>query len=60
MSKSNCETCRHKEHPDGGWCYMFEREPRGVCRQHQRRGESQPVSLIEVLLKENSLGQKNA
>ena len=34
MTKSNCEMCKHKQHPDGGWCYMFRYEPTSVCTQH--------------------------
>ena len=22
-----CDTCQHKKHPDGGWCYMFKEQP---------------------------------
>ena len=31
---NNCETCEHRQHPDGGWCYMFRVEPAGRCMQH--------------------------
>lgn len=31
---NNCATCDHKQHPDGGWCYMFRDEPDSICRQH--------------------------
>lgn len=31
---SNCNTCKHKQHPDGGWCYMFRDQPNGVCAKH--------------------------
>lgn len=34
---NNCETCKHKQHPDGGWCYMFRDEPRDVCMVHSLR-----------------------
>jgi hypothetical protein len=37
MNPNNCDTCGHKRHPDGGWCYMFREEPMGVCRQHTAR-----------------------
>lgn len=30
---SNCGTCRHKQNPDGGWCYMFRDEPQGECKK---------------------------
>ena len=33
-TSSNCSTCAHKQHPQGGWCYMFRREPEGVCARH--------------------------
>ncbi len=31
---NNCNTCRHKQHPDGGHCYMFRTEPKPVCQLH--------------------------
>jgi hypothetical protein len=31
---NNCATCEHKQHPDGGWCYMFRHEPMEVCMEH--------------------------
>ena len=34
---NNCETCKHKQHPDGGWCYMFRDEPTEVCMIHSGR-----------------------
>ncbi len=34
---NNCPTCKHKQHPDGGWCYMFRNEPTGACAQHTGR-----------------------
>jgi hypothetical protein len=37
LNPNNCETCKHKSHPDGGWCYMFRREPTEVCMQHTGR-----------------------
>jgi len=33
-SKSNCDTCGHKETPQGGWCYMFRVEPTETCMIH--------------------------
>ena len=30
---ANCATCDHKLNPQGGHCYMFEREPED-CRRH--------------------------
>ncbi len=33
-----CDTCSHKRHPDGGWCYMFREQPdvakANQCGQH--------------------------
>jgi hypothetical protein len=43
---NNCETCRHKQNPDGGHCYMFRDEPTEVCMQHTGRNFS-PVALLE-------------
>lgn len=34
---NNCGACKHKQHPDGGWCYMFRDEPRAVCMVHSLR-----------------------
>ena len=34
MSPNNCQTCDHKQTPDGGWCYMFKDEPTARCFQH--------------------------
>ena len=34
MNTSMCELCKHKLHPDGGWCYMFRHAPSGPCAQH--------------------------
>lgn len=34
INQSRCETCQHKQNPQGGWCYMFEVEPVKVCVQH--------------------------
>lgn len=41
-SQNNCATCNHKNHPDGGWCYMFSTEPAGKCRKH-------PASIVQSL-----------
>lgn len=30
---ANCATCDHNLNPQGGHCYMFEREPED-CRRH--------------------------
>jgi hypothetical protein len=34
---NNCAACDHKQHPDGGHCYMFKDEPKEVCMQHTAR-----------------------
>ena len=31
---NNCATCKHKQRPDGGHCYMFRVEPAEMCAQH--------------------------
>lgn len=41
---NNCNTCDHKQHPDGGHCYMFRDEPRDVCMQHTGRRMSEDLS----------------
>ena len=33
---NNCASCRHKQNPDGGHCYMFRFEPTEMCAQHAR------------------------
>lgn len=40
---NNCETCEHKNHPDGGHCYMFRDEPTDVCKVHTKY-----KTLIEI------------
>jgi len=52
MNPNNCETCKHKQNPDGGWCYMFEHEPSFVCRQHtEREARISIAELAEAMLK---------
>ena len=36
---NNCASCRHKQNPDGGHCYMFRFEPTEMCAQHTRIAE---------------------
>ena len=31
---NNCATCRHKQNPDGGHCYLFRFEPAEMCAHH--------------------------
>jgi len=33
MTKVNCSTCKHKQNPQGGHCYMFKEEP-DDCKIH--------------------------
>lgn len=37
QNPNNCAGCKHKQHPDGGWCYMFRDEPTDVCMKHTAR-----------------------
>lgn len=37
---NNCSACDHKEHPDGGHCYMFRFAPDGPCAHHSFRVEA--------------------
>lgn len=37
MNKANCNTCDHKQFPDGGHCYMFKTEPSVTCNAHTAR-----------------------
>lgn len=31
---NGCDTCDHKQHPDGGHCYMFREAPAPCCALH--------------------------
>jgi len=51
---NNCSTCAHKDHPDGGWCYMFRDEPTQTCLQHtglQRYSMGDVGRLMDRFLK---------
>lgn len=37
---NNCHSCDHKNHPDGGHCYMFKKEPKISCSYHTFSVES--------------------
>ncbi len=39
INPNRCETCHHKQTPEGGWCYMFRTEPDDVCLRHTARHE---------------------
>lgn len=45
---NNCNTCKHKQNPDGGWCYMFRDEPTEVCMQHTGRQSSSLEDLQRI------------
>lgn len=46
---NNCETCAHKQNPDGGHCYMFSKAPTEVCMQHTgRKNPFMPFPDTEV------------
>ena len=34
---NNCATCKHKQNPDSGHCYMFRFEPAEMCAHHTMR-----------------------
>lgn len=43
MAIKDCSQCNHKvKNTDGGWCYMFEEEPR-VC------GRFEPISFKKLI-----------
>ena len=42
----NCETCDHKQNPQGGHCYMFERQPIGWCGLHTMQSKGIARSRI--------------
>ena len=44
---NNCATCKHKQHPDGGHCYMFRFEPTEMCAQHTSRTHAPHVLRTE-------------
>lgn len=46
---NNCACCDHKQHPDGGWCYMFRNEPQAVCLAHTVRRGMTVFELIDDL-----------
>ena len=50
---NNCEACKHKDYPDGGWCYMFRLEPTRVCAQHTARKFNYPIyrSVVEKVMR---------
>lgn len=45
---NNCETCKHKQTPQGGFCYMFADAPTEVCYQHTHRKEQEGI-LMDLL-----------
>ena len=67
MTKSSCATCKYKQHPEGGWCYMFKHEPQGLCEQHRKTEMKHPHAdllitwlndtskVLQVKHKDNSL-----
>lgn len=55
---NNCETCKHKQHPDGGWCYMFRDEPGEVCMIHSGRRLSEFAR--EIVAQQVPLGHEFA
>ena len=52
---ANCNTCEHKKTPQGGHCYMFEREPED-CRAHTQ-GLSTGAIGDAQRIKGSTLGQ---
>ena len=51
MIDNNCETCNHKNYPDGGWCYMFREEPITKCMQHTAlKRENSSESIVPLIL----------
>lgn len=52
---SNCSLCKHKQNPDGGWCYMFRVEPQQPCAQHSIPVLSARASRIRAV---NAMLQK--
>lgn len=54
---NNCATCDHKKRPDGGYCYMFRKEPEGVCMQHTERKATSAAPLFDHLRRLRASGQ---
>ena len=44
---NNCATCRHKQNPDGGHCYMFRFEPAEMCAQHTSQIHAQQALRMQ-------------
>lgn len=45
---NQCKSCIHKQHPDGGHCYMFKKEPEGCLIYDPIR---QPIKNVRPSLK---------
>lgn len=48
---NNCAACKHKDYPDGGWCYMFRLAPTEPCAQHTEMIERTKASRMQVAAK---------
>lgn len=40
---NDCASCKWQHHPDGGHCYMFEKEPNGKCYQYRPNNPAPPA-----------------
>lgn len=49
MIENNCETCNHKNYPDGGWCYMFREEPITRCYKHTAIPSDEKRALVDAV-----------
>lgn len=47
---NNCDLCKHKQHPDGGHCYMFREPPSDVCRWHGLTIRASPTDAFRDLM----------
>lgn len=45
---NNCETCEHRQRPDGGHCYMFADSPTEQCMIHTGYKEEEAKLLSSL------------
>ena len=48
---NNCDSCQHKNYPDGGWCYMFRLEPTERCMKHSNINLKSIASRISTAMR---------
>lgn len=59
---TDCSTCKHKQYPDGGHCYMFKNEPEFDCQVHTGNTAPRPrpskalLTLLAAAVVSGNLG----